>query len=238
MAQKIDDDLDQFLALIPKEVYDRLKNYDLTQLIEVVLDLGRLPEARFIDNSVDLGESVVDQEMIDNLVSELSFGEDNRAGLSGTLHRISAIKDRTKTVVGLTLRVGRAIYGTAKVIEDVLKSGKSVLILGRPGSGKTTVLRDAARMLSSDERKRVIVVDTSNEIAGDGPLPHRAIGRSRRMQVPNFLKQHLVLIEAVENHMPEVLVIDEIGHAPDVAAARTIAERGGTADRYRPRDHA
>jgi nucleoside-triphosphatase THEP1 len=116
------------------------------------------------------------------------------------------------------------VYGTIGIIEDLVESSQSVLLLGRPGVGKTTLLREAARVLA--EKKRVIVVDTSNEIGGDGDVPHPAVGRARRMQVPKPALQHEVMIEAVENHNPEVIVIDEIGRELEAAAARTIAERG------------
>ena len=199
----------------------------MDRLLEVVLDLGRVPEARFRDASVTLSESEVSAENIAYTIDRIGqFGEDNRAGIERTLHRISAIRNRAGVVIGLTLRVGRAVYGTIRVIEDLIMSGKSVLLLGKPGVGKTTMLREVARVLADDAHRRVIVVDTSNEIAGDGDIPHPAIGRARRMQVPSPAFQHNVMIEAVENHMPEVIIIDEIGIELDANAARTIAERG------------
>jgi stage III sporulation protein SpoIIIAA len=155
-----------------------------------------------------------------------SFGDDNRAGIERTLHRISAIRNRNGKVVGLTCRIGRAVYGTIEIINDFVETGKSILIMGRPGIGKTTMLREAARVLADDMGKRVVVVDTSNEIAGDGDIPHPAIGKARRMQVRTPSLQHEVMIEAVENHMPQVIVIDEIGTELEAQAARTIAERG------------
>jgi stage III sporulation protein SpoIIIAA len=202
----------------------RLPN--LEAIIEVVLDLGRPPEARYVDDFVYLSEHLVTPEDIAHITSRLSpFGSDNRAGIEQTLHRISAIRNRSGTVVGLTARVGRAVYGTIDIILDAVRSGKSICLLGRPGVGKTTMLRECARVLSED-RKRVVVVDTSNEIAGDGDVPHPGIGHARRMQVPNSALQHAVMIEAVENHMPQVVVIDEIGTEAEANAARTIAERG------------
>ena len=155
-----------------------------------------------------------------------TFGDDNRAGIERTLHRISAIRNRTGKIVGLTCRIGRAVYGTIEIIDDFVESGRSILIMGRPGIGKTTMLREAARVLADDLGKRVVVVDTSNEIAGDGDIPHPAIGKARRMQVRTPSLQHEVMIEAVENHMPQVIVIDEIGTELEAQAARTIAERG------------
>ncbi|HET9392142.1 MAG TPA: R3H domain-containing nucleic acid-binding protein [Candidatus Rubrimentiphilum sp.] len=195
-------------------------------MIEVVLDLGRPPEARFEDDFVYLSETPVSTEDIAHVCSRLSaFGADNRAGIEQTLHRISAIRNRTGKIVGLTCRVGRAVYGTIDILLDILRSGKSICLLGRPGVGKTTMLRECARVLSED-RKRVVIVDTSNEIAGDSDIPHPGIGTARRMQVTDPALQHAVMIEAVENHMPQVVVIDEIGTSAEAEAARTIAERG------------
>jgi stage III sporulation protein SpoIIIAA len=193
----------------------------------VVADLGRPPEARFFNREMVIVPQDVTELDLEYVVSRISsFGEDNRAGIERTLHRISAIRNRKGTIVGLTCRVGRAIYGTIKIIEDLVESGKSVLLMGRPGVGKTTMLREVARVLADDVHKRVVIVDTSNEIAGDGDIPHPGIGHARRMQVPSPALQHAVMIEAVENHMPQVIVIDEIGTELEARAARTIAERG------------
>ena len=199
----------------------------MDSLIEVVLDLGRQPEARYISGALYLDDSLVTREDLQHVASRVGqFTRDNRAGIERTLHRISAMRNRLGEIVGLTCRVGRAIYGTVDIIRDIVESGKSILLMGKPGVGKTTLLREAARVLADDLEKRVIVVDTSNEIAGDGDVPHPGIGRARRMQVPEPDHQHAVMIEAVENHMPEVIVIDEIGTSQEALAARTIAERG------------
>ena len=224
----ITDDLDAILAALPPSILGPLREMeDRHELLEVVLDLGRPPEARFPGREVVLGEVEVADADIEHVVLNIGeFGADNRAGIERTLHRISCIRNRSGRIVGLTCRVGRAVYGTLRIIEDLVKSGKSTLLLGRPGVGKTTMLREVARVLADDVGKRVIIVDTSNEIAGDGDIPHPAIGKARRMQVPTPDLQHAVMIEAVENHMPEVIVIDEIGTELDAAAARTIAERG------------
>ncbi len=224
----ITDDLEGFLNILPPYIRDPLeRDPDLSDLIEVVLDLGRPPEARFPSKEVNLSRVEVSQADIDFVTSRVSqFGEDNRAGIERTLHRISAIRNRKDRIVGLTCRVGRAVFGTIKIIEDLVQTGKSILLLGRPGVGKTTMLREVARVLADDFHKRVIIVDTSNEIAGDGDIPHPAIGHARRMQVKTPEMQHAVMIEAVENHMPEVIVIDEIGTELEALAARTIAERG------------
>ncbi|PWH15785.1 MAG: AAA family ATPase [Ardenticatenia bacterium] len=223
---RITDDLIALLNVLPPRVREALKELDRgDDLIEIVLDLGRLPEARFTDKEVPLSDQEVTHEDIDYVVQRIGqFTSDNRAGIERTLHRISAIRNRQGNIVGLTCRVGRAVYGTIDIIQDIIESGKNILLLGRPGVGKTTLLREAARVLA--EKKRVIVVDTSNEIAGDGDIPHPGIGRARRMQVATPTLQHEVMIEAVENHMPEVIVIDEIGRELEAEAARTIAERG------------
>jgi stage III sporulation protein SpoIIIAA len=222
-------ELSQLFDIFPlpiRQALVRLPN--LEDLIEVVLDLGRPPEARFASDFRYLSETPVSNEDIAHVCSRISpFGGDNRAGIEQTLHRISAIRNRQGKIIGLTCRVGRAVYGTIDILLDVLRSGKSICLLGRPGVGKTTMLRECARVLSED-RKRVVIVDTSNEIAGDSDIPHPGIGLARRMQVADPTLQHAVMIEAVENHMPEVIVIDEIGTEAEASAARTIAERGVT----------
>jgi stage III sporulation protein SpoIIIAA len=225
---RITDDLDAMLDVLPPHVRDPLRERpDNFELLEVVLDLGRLPEARYPEQELTLSDQEVTQADLDHIVSRIGeFTTDNRAGIERTLHRISAIRNRHGRIVGLTCRVGRAVIGTIRIIEDLVKSGQSTLLLGRPGVGKTTMLREVARFLADDMNKRVVVVDTSNEIAGDGDIPHPGIGTARRMQVPTPTLQHAVMIEAVENHMPEVIIIDEIGTDLEAAAARTIAERG------------
>src|SRR6184192_3183678 len=222
------DELDAILHALPPELVQRVRGLDgLDGLLEIVMDLGRLPEARFTGREEILSQREVTAEDIAFVISRIGqFGGDNRAGIERTLHRISALRNRAGKVVGLTLRVGRAVYGTVAIIRDIVESGRSILMMGRPGVGKTTLLREAARVLADDLRKRVMIVDTSNEIGGDGDIPHPAIGRARRMQVPTPSLQHAVMIEAVENHMPEVIVIDEIGTEQEAQAARTIAERG------------
>ena len=228
LQKVIADDLDALINVLPPHIQQALieKHYN-SELLEVVLDLGRSPEARYPQQELILSKKEVTVEDIDYIVSRIGvFSGDNRAGIERTLHRISAIRNREGRIVGLTCRVGRAVYGTVKIIQDLVESGKNVLLLGRPGIGKTTMLREVARVLSDDLKKRVIVVDTSNEIAGDGDIPHPAIGHARRMQVPAPTMQHAVMIEAVENHMPEVIIVDEIGTSLEAEAARTIAERG------------
>ncbi len=224
----VGDDLAEMLRILPPDIEAALRRHDeLGTLLEVVLDLGRLPEARFADGDVYLGNREVTVEDLRYITQRVSpFGDDNRSGIERTLHRISAILNRAGEVVGVTCRVGRAIHGSAKVIEDLAVSGNSVLLVGRPGVGKTTVLRELARVLADSARKRVVIVDTSNEIAGDGDIPHPAIGKARRMQVSTPALQHAVMIEAVENHMPQVIIVDEMGTALEADAARTIAERG------------
>jgi stage III sporulation protein SpoIIIAA len=227
----ITDDLDKLLAVLPKSFQQQVADLpgESDELVEIVCDLGRRPEARFPGKFEFLGQQQTSREDIDYVISRVgSFGSDNRAGIERTLHRISAIRNRTGTIVGLTCRVGRAVFGTVEVIKDVVKTHKSILLLGRPGVGKTTLLREIARVLADEELRRVVIVDTSNEIAGDGDVPHPGIGLARRMQVPRSDQQHAVMIEAVENHMPEVIVVDEIGTEAEAYAARTIAERGVT----------
>jgi stage III sporulation protein SpoIIIAA len=223
---KITDDLDALLSILPPAIETAVRTAGRSNdLLEVILDLGRRPSIRFTDTELVLSDTHVTQKDIEYVKARVSeFDTDNRAGIERTLHRISAIRNRRGTVVGLTCRVGRAVYGTIEIIKDIIESGQSILLLGRPGVGKTTMLREAARVLA--EQKRVIIVDTSNEIGGDGDVPHPAVGRARRMQVATPTLQHEVMIEAVENHNPEVIVIDEIGRELEAAAARTIAERG------------
>jgi len=225
---EITDNLDLLLTVLPPRVRDEIEPLDdLPALLEVVLDLGRQPEARFPWRAVELSPEPVTREDLDYMTARIgTFTKDNRAGIERTLHRISALRNRLGEIVGLTCRVGRAVYGTVEIVRDVVESGGSVLLLGRPAVGKTTLLREAARVLADDLNRRVVIVDTSNEIAGDGDIPHPGIGRARRMQVPSPERQHAVMIEAVENHMPEVVVIDEIGTEAEALAARTIAERG------------
>jgi len=228
MRRVVTDDLDALLEILPLHVREPLyQQPDHIELLEVILDLGRLPEARFPHRELVLNSKEVNQFDIDYVVSRIGeFTGDNRAGINHTLHRISAIRNRNGYIIGLTCRVGRAVFGTVKMIKDLIESGKNVLLLGRPGIGKTTMLREVARVLADDFKKRVIVIDTSNEIAGDGDIPHPAIGHARRMQVAAPAEQHAVMIEAVENHMPEVIIIDEIGTELEAQASRTIAERG------------
>jgi stage III sporulation protein SpoIIIAA len=225
---EITDDLGQLLIILPEAIRVELEQHPkLGTLVEVVLDLGRHPEARFPDGAEYISERVITKADLQFCIDRVGiFSGDNRAGIERTLHRISAMRNRSGEIIGLTCRVGRAIYGTINMIRDLVETGGSILMLGRPGVGKTTALREIARVLADELDKRVVIVDTSNEIAGDGDIPHPAIGRARRMQVARPELQHQVMIEAVENHMPQVIVIDEIGTELEALAARTIAERG------------
>ncbi len=225
------DDLDSLLCVLPENIRGQVACHpQRSELLEVVLDLGRRPEARFLggkNGGEFLREEVITHEDLEHAARALGdFGGDNRAGVEGTLHRISAIRNRRGAIVGLTCRVGRAVTGHVDMIRDIVDSPNSILFLGRPGVGKTTVIREMARVLSDELHKRVVIIDTSNEIGGDGDVPHPAIGGARRMQVPDPSQQHRVMIEAVENHMPEIVIVDEIGTEAEALACRTIAERG------------
>ncbi|MDY7020072.1 MAG: R3H domain-containing nucleic acid-binding protein [Cyanobacteriota bacterium] len=225
---QITDDLNRLLNIVPEEIRRNVESHtQRDSLIEIVMDLGRCPEARFPMGAEYISQTPVSWEDLNHCIDQIGeFSGDNRAGIERTLHRISAIRNRTGKVIGLTCRVGRAVFGKIGMIRDLVETGQSILMLGRPGVGKTTALREIARVLADELSKRVVIIDTSNEIAGDGDIPHPAIGRARRMQVARPELQHQVMIEAVENHMPEVIVIDEIGTELEALAARTIAERG------------
>jgi len=224
----IEHDLKKLLHNLPFFIYYHLDNHcHKEKLIEIVLDLGRRPEARFTTGPEYLSQKIISWQDIDYITKRISkFSEENRAGIERTLHRISCIRNRQFLINGLTCRVGRAIFGTISIIRDLLQSRKSILILGKPGVGKTTIIREIARVLSDEMEKRVVIIDTANEIGGDSDIPHSGIGRARRMQVPKIDLQHKIMLEAIENHMPQVIVIDEIGTELEALAARTIAEKG------------
>ena len=224
----VNDDLEKLIENLPFFLQEQLNQHsDKDQLIEIVLDLGRRPEARFVTGPQYLSQKIISWQDIDYTTKRISkFSNENRAGIERTLHRISCIRNRQFLINGLTCRVGRAVFGIISVVRDLLESEKSILILGKPGVGKTTIIREIARVLADEMQKRVIIIDTANEIAGDSDIPHPGIGRARRMQVAKTEFQHQVMIEAVENHMPQVIIVDEIGTELEVLAARTIAEKG------------
>ena len=225
---KLQNNLEKLLVIMPHKITSNLTLEKLNDVIELVLDIGRVPEIRHSNGNIEkIGDEIIIDEDINYVVSHLQeFTHDNRSGIPGTLHRISAIRNRQGKVVGLTCRIGRVVTGTIACIKDICTLGKSILFLGRPGVGKTTKLREISRLVADELGKRVVIVDTSNEIAGDGDTPHPAIGSARRMQVPQPEYQKDIMIEAVENHTPEVIVVDEIGTEAEAQAARTIAERG------------
>ena len=222
------DDLDKLIENLPFFLQQNLNQHvNKDQIVEIILDLGRRPEVRFISTSEYLSQKIVSWQDIDYITKRVSkFSNQNRAGIERTLNRISCIRNRQFLINGLTCRVGRAVFGTIAVVRDLLESEKSILILGKPGVGKTTIIREIARVLADEMEKRVIIIDTANEIAGDSDIPHSGIGKARRMQVAKTELQHQVMIEAIENHMPQVIIIDEIGTELEVLAARTIAEKG------------
>jgi stage III sporulation protein SpoIIIAA len=224
----VNDDLKKLIENLPIFLQEQLNQHgDKDQLIEIILDLGRRPEARFLNGPQYLSQKIISWQDIDYTTKRISkFSNENRAGIERSLHRISCIRNRQFLINGLTCRVGRAVFGIISVIRDLLESQKSILILGKPGVGKTTIIREVARVLADEMEKRVIIIDTANEIAGDSDIPHSGIGRARRMQVAKTEFQHQVMIEAVENHMPQAIIVDEIGTELEVLAARTIAEKG------------
>ena len=224
----LNDDLEKLIENLPFFLQEQLNLHtDKDQLIEIILDLGRRPEARFVSGPQYLSQKIISWQDIDYTTKRISkFSNENRAGIERTLHRISCIRNRQFLINGLTCRVGRAVFGIISVVRDLLESEKSILILGKPGVGKTTIIREIARVLADEMQKRVIIIDTANEIAGDSDIPHSGIGRARRMQVAKTEFQHQIMIEAVENHMPQVIIVDEIGTELEVLAARTIAEKG------------
>ena len=139
-----DSEIELLAQTLPAHLYQALhERIDPTELLEIVLDLGREPEARVPGREVLLGERPVTAADLDYVANRVGqFGDDNRAGIERTLHRVSAIRNRGGRIVGLTCRVGRAVGGTAEIIRDIALTGKSILLLGKPGIGKTTILRE------------------------------------------------------------------------------------------------
>jgi len=239
IALDVQDSIATLVCLLPQELRQKLGPGNLLhglppshKVRDIILDLGQRPRAFFGHRELvflkdDPADKVMQADM-EHVQDQLEdkFGPDNRAGINGCLHRISAMRAKAGKVYGLTMRVGRAIFGNTNLITDLLLgTNSSILFLGTPGCGKTTIIREAARILSEDAHS-VVVVDTSNEICGDGLVPHPAIGLARRMMVPSLESQAAILVEAVQNHTPDVIIVDEIGRAPEVEAARTVKERG------------
>jgi len=221
-------DLKKLFIILPNYIKNILLDHQKkNEIIEIILDIGQRPQLRFMESSEYLNTKIVSWQDIDFCTKQISkFNSTNRAGIEKTLHRISCLRNRDGLIIGLTCRIGRTLFGTINILRDLMELNKSILIIGRPGIGKTTIIREIARVLSSEMNKRVVIVDTSNEIGGDSDIPHSGIGNARRMQVPSYKLQHDIMIEAVENHMPEVIMVDEIGTETEVAAAQTISERG------------
>jgi len=225
-----DADLKRLLVILPPRIREALARATRPggEIVELALDLGRPLVARFNAGHVIIDPLPFSQPELEAIVGQVgTFRRNNRAGIDGTLHRISLIRDRFRTPVGLTIRIGRHLTGVAEGIRDVLlEERQSLLLVGSPGVGKTTLLRDCARLLSERLGPAVVVVDSHNEIGGDGKIPHPAIGAARRLQVPDGCDQHEIMREAVRNHYPEVVIIDEVTTRQEADVARTIARRG------------
>lgn len=224
----IHSDLEKLIQILPSYIKENIQNHrNKTRLLEIIIDIGRRPEGRFLYGTEYLSDKIVSWQDLDYALKRLgTFTNENRAGIKQTLHRISCIKNRQGVIVGLTYRIGRCIIGSLSIIRDLLESTSSLLILGKPGIGKTTLIREISRVLSDEGQKRVVIIDTANEIAGDSDIPHIGIGRARRMQVSKSENQHHVMKEAIENHMPQVIIVDEIGTELEALTARTMAEKG------------
>jgi len=230
------EELDALFNILPTAIASAIRERPADSLVDIVLDLGRVPKVHVEEETKDGRRRIKAHALPLPLVTEVdiqtvlggigTLSADNRAGIPHTLHRVSALRARDGSVIGFTMRVGRVVYGSLKLMGDIVSSGKSVLLVGAPGVGKTTVLREMARVLSDEYHKRVMVVDTSNEIAGDARIPHSGIGSARRIEVPTPNKQALVMLEAVQNHTPEVIIVDEIGSRDEVVSMQAIAHRG------------
>lgn len=243
--------IDQFeaiLNILPSWIRLFAREYQ-EELEEIALQEGR-PPSLWLGNRFVEGERVVEPSDLEAVKQKLKaeyqveFREDGRAGISGTLHRISALYDRYGILVGMTIRLARVVKGLADPIIPFLLDGKSLLIIGPPGVGKTTLLRDVIRQLAIIYGPKVVIVDTSNEIGGEGRVPHPVLGASKRVQVriPDPMKgeNHLSMLarayyEAVANHGPQIVVGDEVSSKDDVAVVETIGRRGGVGGGDGPR---
>ncbi|EPY22109.1 R3H domain-containing protein [Strigomonas culicis] len=216
------------LSLLPAALREALvqhPDFALSTVEEFFVHVGQDVEVRGDDWVVRLPPPSLDD--LHQLLARVGrFGADGRGCVPGTAHRVSVWRGRRGESLGVTLRVGRYVPNAAKALLPLALQG-SVLILSKAGKGKTTLLRDLSSSLAHEaSMPRVTVVDTSNEIGGDGPLPMAFLGRCRRLQVARREDQGRSMIEVIQNHSPEFLVVDELANAEEADAAWSIAQRG------------
>ncbi len=224
------DSIATLFDIFPAKIVKLLQNIDNEKLIEVICDIDRPLIARYLDGSeIELAYTITAKDLQAISTNRLltAFTANNRCGIDKTLHRIACIRGKDgQSILGLTIRIGRILTPQIDLIADIIDTGESVLFLGKPAAGKTTKLRECADYLSTEGGKRVIIIDSCNEIGGEGNVPHFAVGRARRMPIPQGKKQYEIMLEAVESHNPQVLIIDEISTREEAMACKTIGERG------------